>query len=581
MVRRTRPPRADDRRMKPVRIPIRSIKVPPRKRSLGDVSRLAESIGELGLLHPITLTPERRLVAGLHRLEACKALGWKVIDAVILDTDAMRTELVEIDENLARCDLTVLERGEFLARRKEIFESLHPEARRGVAGGVALAARRRGGSATEIISFAREAASRAGVTTRTVEQEVQIAGMLAADVKDLIRGTPVADSKVDLLMLARSAPADQRRAARLLVDGKAKDAVDALLMARNSRWKAASSTAAAPSDRAGATAEWPSEYEPLFPYYGGKARVAGTVWRALGDVKVYVEPFFGSGANLFLRPGGAGRHETANDVDGMLCNVWRALKRDPDAVAEHADNPVNECDVHARHLWLMGQRERITDRLCGDPDFYDAKAAGWWVWGINCWIGSGWCSGEGPWVSKDGIMVRAKTGQGVHRKRPRLGRVGGVNRVLPAIGNTGSGACAERLAWLKGYLRGFADRLRHVRVCCGDWSHVCTPTVTFHLGLTGVFVDAPYPDEAGRCGSLYAKDCGKVAHAVRAWAIESGRREDMRIVLCAYEGLGMPKGWRCAAWRSSGGYGLKGNGKGRMNRGRERLWYSPHCLPAE
>lgn len=106
-----------------------------------------------------------------------------------------------------------------------------------------------------------------------------------------------------------------------------------------------------------------------FPYFGGKSRIAERVWAALGsDVTNYVEPFAGSLACLLARPGGAGKVETVNDYDGLLANVWRAMRHDPDAVAHHADWPVNECDLHARHGWLVGQRDSITPRLMGDPD---------------------------------------------------------------------------------------------------------------------------------------------------------------------------------------------------------------------
>jgi uncharacterized phage protein (TIGR02220 family) len=35
-----------------------------------------------------------------------------------------------------------------------------------------------------------------------------------------------------------------------------------------------------------------------------------------------------------------------------------------------------------------------TGRMKTDPDFFDAKVAGWWVWGASCWIGAGWCDGS-------------------------------------------------------------------------------------------------------------------------------------------------------------------------------------------
>ena len=131
-----------------------------------------------------------------------------------------------------------------------------------------------------------------------------------------------------------------------------------------------------------------------FPWFGGKSRVAHLVWDRFGNVVNYVEPFFGSGAVLLERPHSPGT-ETINDADCMVANFWRALQNDPDAVTFYADNPVNEADQHARHLWLCSQSE-FRERMKIDPEYYDAKIAGWWVWGQCIWIGSGWCSVQLP-----------------------------------------------------------------------------------------------------------------------------------------------------------------------------------------
>lgn len=85
-----------------------------------------------------------------------------------------------------------------------------------------------------------------------------------------------------------------------------------------------------------------------FPWFGGKRRVAHHVWDRLGNVRNYIEPFFGSGAVLLGRPGEPGI-ETVNDADAYLANFWRAISGDPDGVARYADWPVNEADLHARH----------------------------------------------------------------------------------------------------------------------------------------------------------------------------------------------------------------------------------------
>lgn len=307
-----------------------------------------------------------------------------------------------------------------------------------------------------------------------------------------------------------------------------------------------------------------------FPYFGGKRKVAEVVWQRFGDIPNYVEPFFGSGAVLLARPSShTGYTETVNDKDGYVSNFWRGIKSDPNAVAEHADWPVNENDLHARHAWLVGQRDSLVAKLEGDPDYYDAKIAGWWCWGMCCWIGSGFCSGDGPWGVMDGKLVHlGGAGQGINRQLVRLGNAGqGINRKLVHLGG-GQG----------GWFAALAKRLRHVRVCSGDWSRACTPAVTRGHGLTGVFLDPPY-DQEGRAAVYYHEDA--VSEQVRLWAIEHGNDPLMRIALCGYKGEhAMPEGWTIYEWKSSKGYG-NSDGRGRENSYRERIWFSPHCLPEE
>jgi len=141
--------------------------------------------------------------------------------------------------------------------------------------------------------------------------------------------------------------------------------------------------------------------EPLkapFPYPGGKSRVADLVWSRLGNVSNYVEPFMGSLAVLLRRPAehfaGGYRVETCGDANHFLVNFWRAVKGDPEKVAEWADWPVTEADLHARHKWLI-RSEHAADwraKMAADPEHFDAKVAGWWAWGACAWIGGAWCN---------------------------------------------------------------------------------------------------------------------------------------------------------------------------------------------
>ena len=318
-----------------------------------------------------------------------------------------------------------------------------------------------------------------------------------------------------------------------------------------------------------------------FPWFGGKSAVAPLVWDALGNCEGYVEPFFGSGAVLLARPH-VGKFETVNDFDGLLANFWRAIRQAPDAVADAADWPVNEADLHARHLWLVGKRESLTVRLCGDPDYFDAKAAGWWLWGACAWIGSGWCSGVGPWIERDGVMVDSRqlphlsAGQGVNRKLPHLSEGRGVNRQLPHLSE---GRGVNRKLFITEWLQELSDRLRDTRVACGDWSRIVGPSVTgAGGGVCGVFLDPPY--DQGERADVYACET-PVAADVRAWCAANGNNKALRIVLAGYDGEHnelTELGWRVDEWKAKGGYGSQGDGRGRDNSKRERLWFSPHCL---
>ena len=390
-----------------------------------------------------------------------------------------------------------------------------------------------------------------------------------------------------------------------------------------------------------------------FPAIGGKSRVAELVWGQIGDVRNYIETNCFSAAVLLARPH-PGRIETINDINGFVANFWRAIKADPEKVAEYADNPVNEADLHARHLWLMFSQTSIEfrEKIKTDPEYYDAKIAGWWCWGQCCWIGSGWCSDQGvEWKQRPdmegldrGVNKLAQklphigashptdsTGRGVNgaaaptQKRPLLSPgnsqhghgvharpqlADAYSRGRGVNGNDHAGTCAERRAWLIDWFGRLQDRLRNVRVCCGDWSRVCSsPSVTTRLGTTGIFIDPPYalntarmhawvsfldgkieqpPEKAAatnRDGNLYGSDSDDVdlmVAKVHIFCRERGSDPEVRIVLCGYAGEHDALeeiGWEAVSWKASG-YGNRTD-SGKSNNAKERLWFSPHCCKPE
>jgi site-specific DNA-adenine methylase len=310
-----------------------------------------------------------------------------------------------------------------------------------------------------------------------------------------------------------------------------------------------------------------------FPYFGGKRRAAPIIWQAFGDPGGYVEPFAGSAAVLLARPAFIGRRvETINDADGWLINAWRAIRHAPDAVAKHAHGPVSEIDYHARLAWLQARRDdELVAWLEGDPEHYDAKAAGWWLYVVACGIGDPW--GRGPWRVVNGKLRKLphlnNAGRGINRELPHLGDAGqGINRELPHLGDAGQS--------LAGYLYRIAERFRRVRITCGEWRRVLAPGVlratTGGDGSTAVLLDPPYATS----GDLYAHGSSTASDDARAWCLTAPSA--LRVVLCGYDNEHdelLRHGWRKQQGRAGGGAGYSVN---RDNGKRERLWMSPACL---
>ena len=318
-----------------------------------------------------------------------------------------------------------------------------------------------------------------------------------------------------------------------------------------------------------------------FPWFGGKSNACEEVWQAFGHVDNYVEPFAGSAAMLLGAPEGK-RIETINDFDGMVSNFWRAIAADPEAVAHHADWPVNENDLFARNSWLVRHRKSLTDQLHANPEWFDAKAAGWWCWGLCASIGDSWNKGGGPWIhSGDAIVDRRKRpdvfddGCGVTRGLPHLSPGRGINRQLPHL-SAGQGRRAYIFEWF-GKLHA---RLRDVRVTCGDWQRVCKDSVTTRHGLTAVFLDPPY-DKGAMDYSAGGMGLG-ISGAVREWCAANGDNKALRIVLCGHAGEHdalLSNGWHLREWTARKGYALTDEAV--ANSASETLWCSPHCVPVE
>lgn len=120
------------------KLPLAEIKVSKRfRKDLGDVADLAKSIEAVGLLHPIVVDSEFRLIAGGRRLKAVKSLKWRGVPVQVVSTlsDATLALVAERDENICRKELLPSEK---VALGKELEKRFRPEAKKAqVEGGKA------------------------------------------------------------------------------------------------------------------------------------------------------------------------------------------------------------------------------------------------------------------------------------------------------------------------------------------------------------------------------------------------------------------------------------------------------------
>jgi site-specific DNA-adenine methylase len=136
---------------------------------------------------------------------------------------------------------------------------------------------------------------------------------------------------------------------------------------------------------------------------------------------------------------------------------------------------------------------------------------------------------------------------------------------------------------LADWMRSIADRLRRVRVCCGDWERVCTDGACAHGSIVGVFLDPPYSGDAKRNTAIYRCEDLDVSKRVNAWCLSKTEDARFRVVLAGYEGEHEnleSMGWKAVHWKTRGGFANFADdveAQGKKNRGRERLWCSPSC----
>lgn len=209
--------------------PIEEIIVGPRLRALDTaiVEDLARSIRVNGLIQPIRVTKSGRLGVGLHRLEAYRLLREPNIPCIEVPDDDDYARLAEIDENLCRAELTVLDQADHLMRREQILDRLR---RRAKSGSHALG--EGGETVSPLVKTTAALATDAGLGERSAQLRLQTAKNLAEGVKEALRSTKWANATRALVDLARLDMAEQPAVASKLVSGEAETVQAALCLVR-------------------------------------------------------------------------------------------------------------------------------------------------------------------------------------------------------------------------------------------------------------------------------------------------------------------------------------------------------------
>ena len=182
------------------------------------VTRIAYSMSEIGQQSPISVRPDPDdpalfiLVTGAHRLEAARKLAWAQIESTVIDAADQQHRLIEIDENLMRADLSLLDRSRFLAERKRVYLQLHPDRRRGGDRSSREYSKTVRADPAAHASWADETSELISLSPRTVQRAVTIGEGIPDELAIALAPTPLAHREGDLYRLSQMPEDEQGRA---------------------------------------------------------------------------------------------------------------------------------------------------------------------------------------------------------------------------------------------------------------------------------------------------------------------------------------------------------------------------------
>ena len=288
-------------------------------------------------------------------------------------------------------------------------------------------------------------------------------------------------------------------------------------------------------------------------YFGGKRKAAPLIWRLFGRVYRYVDPFMGSLSVPLACPYEIPR-VVVNDLNCLLVNFWRALQRDPEAVAYWAEYPSSHVDLMARREWLRQQWPTAVQAMQLDPEWHDARMAGWYVWVVSNAIDL--TKNLRP-ATVDMQQAYAKAVATARQFRldwdtqtldtPDISPVLGQQKQRVMRPRGPQDKTSDQISM---WIGGLAEHMRTWIIICKDWTSIVSSRVI--LGtipseaphVCALLLDPPYDTGVVPRGKVYAVDDTQIASTVRGWLFTPNEKDGiipwyhprLRIILCAYEG---------------------------------------------
>jgi ParB/RepB/Spo0J family partition protein len=317
------------------KVALNEIKITNEREERQGLDILAESINDVGLIEPVVLRKNGNegyiVVAGRRRIRACKdILKWKEIDASIQPYNDNEAELVAIEENLRRQDLTEIEKSKAIARRIQLLVDM----------GIGVGEQKEGkGRPSEGKALVMERVAReTGIPKSSLYRHKKI-GEISERAIEKIKGTQLANDQTALLEIASKPKEDHLKIVNLMVDKHL--TVDRAIDQINKRVKQGK--------------DWPVEYDEVF---------TSTKNEILKSAQVLVAARNRMKA-LFVKLGDKPNHETinrlGNSVDVCIKEALEYVENfTPVAMCPYCQG--NGCEKCNKDGWATASLARLAEK---------------------------------------------------------------------------------------------------------------------------------------------------------------------------------------------------------------------------